>query len=120
MTSTGISARSDTADACAPSPGSSGRCGSRHPSFGGSKDISPNGRVVPAPQPHLRRCAGDDVDAKADGYTDRTTSKDPVRYMSVGPATQRPAALQGDTPRDTENGPDSREFPATGGSALPC
>jgi hypothetical protein len=81
MTSTGISARSDTADACAPSPGSSGRCGSRHPSFGGSKDISPNGRVVPAPQPHLRRCAGDDVDAKADGYTDRTTGKDPSAYL---------------------------------------
>src|SRR6266567_3749412 len=39
---------------------------------------------------------------KADGYADRATGTDAVRYTSVDAATQRPTALQGDTPRDRE------------------
>jgi hypothetical protein len=37
---------------------------------------------------------------KTNGYTDRETCADAVRYTSVAPATQRPTALQGDTRRD--------------------
>src|ERR1700736_2375791 len=51
---------------------------------------------------------------KTSGYIDRATGTDAVRYVSVDPATPRPTAIQGDTPRETQNGPPSREFPASG------
>jgi hypothetical protein len=43
------------------------------------------------------------------GYAPRSLAPIPVRYASVDPATQRPTALQGDTPRDREETPHQRE-----------
>jgi hypothetical protein len=39
---------------------------------------------------------------KAEGPSHRSLAPIPVRYASVDPATQRPTARQGDTPRDRE------------------
>ena len=41
------------------------------------------------------------------GYPHRSLAPIPVRYASVDTATQRPTALQGDTPRDREKRPAS-------------
>jgi hypothetical protein len=43
------------------------------------------------------------------GYPHRSLAPIPVRHASVDTATQRPTALQGDTPRDREETPRQRE-----------
>jgi hypothetical protein len=53
------------------------------------------GPSVPAAPVRGRPC-------KADGPAHRSHPTDAVRYLSVDPATQRPAVLQGDTPWDRE------------------
>jgi hypothetical protein len=67
---------------------------------GYTPDSAPRVKPAHAPARPVRAVRGN-----ADGYTDRPTGPKPVRYASVDPATQRPTALQGDTPRDREETP---------------
>jgi hypothetical protein len=78
-----------------PSPSPS--AGSDHGTKAESSDRAARVKPAHAPARPVRA-----VRETADGYTDRPTGPNPVRYASVAPRTQRHPPVQGGTPRHTD------------------